>query len=82
MGDPTVTLVSPVGKPRLERRIEVRFPTDLNDKTVVLIDNTKPKADFLLDLAAQVIAESFPGVRILKRRKPHQAAPAPFLRRP
>ncbi|MBI2854341.1 MAG: hypothetical protein HYX87_05395 [Chloroflexi bacterium] len=80
MCEAAVTLVNPVGHPRNEDPIkEVAWPVDLSHKTVILIDNTKPKADLILELFAGAIQEHFPGVRVIHRRKSGAVSPAPFL---
>ncbi|MBI2855172.1 MAG: hypothetical protein HYX87_09690 [Chloroflexi bacterium] len=80
MYKPKVTLVSPIGLPRSEApRGDFDWSIDLNRKTIALIDNTKPKADLILELVGGFVQESFSGVQIVRRQKPGPGVPAPFL---
>ena len=79
MCEPTVILLSPIGRARSEKLSVLERSANRKVRTVLLIDNTKPKADYILSLVALTIRRQFPASEIIERRKPHQATAAPFL---
>lgn len=71
-------LMDPIGKSTeaLSRLSQRRF-SDLDGKTIGLLDNGKPNADRVLDAIAELLQERYQIKEIVRRRKDNVSLPAP-----
>lgn len=52
-------------------------PASLDGKIVTLLDISKAKGDHFLDRVEELLTERMPGARIVRKKKPTFARPAP-----
>lgn len=73
---PKLVLISPVNQAMVaESTLAPRLPS-LAGKRVGLLDNSKNKADRLLDTVATILHEQYGFTDIVRRRKPSASKPA------
>ncbi|HEY7166843.1 MAG TPA: hypothetical protein VIB79_19920 [Candidatus Binatia bacterium] len=76
-------VLSPEGKARMSSQRVAALPrfSDLNGKTVGLLDNSKPNADKLEERFAELLRERLDVAKVVRRRKltAQQGAPKEYL---
>ena len=71
-------LIDPIGKSaEAPSRLSQRRFSDLDGKTIGLLDNGKPNANRVLDAIAELLQERYQVKEIIRLRKNNVSAPAP-----
>lgn len=72
-----IEIWNPAGEQEDSNLVLAARRQSLEGKTIGLLDNLKPSGNVIVARAGQRMAERFPGVKLLARSKPEQAAPVP-----
>ena len=64
-----IEVVSPIAQREINERNLALRGSDLDGKTVGLLDNSKPNADKFLEYVADLLRKEYAGIKILPRRK-------------
>lgn len=64
-----IEIISPIAQRQVKGRNLAPRGSELDGKTVGLLDNSKPNADKFLDYVAELLREQYEGIKIISRRK-------------